>query len=414
MQRPRIFYGWVIVAVCAVSLFVAFGVRLSFPVFFVALIEEFGWSRADTSLVFSTSMIVFALTSTLSGLALDRWGPRVAFGAGMALVVLGLVLCSRITSLLQLTIAYGVVTGIGLTVLGLGTQAGLIARWFRRRLGVAIGVAFAGTGVGVLVVAPLVETIIGRTGWRDAYLLLAILSALTIVPIAVFLRLSPAQKKLFPDGDAAAPPIGGVGKARWDGDAWPLRRVLRTASFWLVIVAALGAIGPVRLLTVHQLAIMDDAGIPTATGALAIGLTGLTVAVTFVLSGALSDRFGRIVVFTAGGACLIGAYLTMGALSASSPTTLLGTYAVLLGLGEGSRSSLVTSVSADLFPGNTIGAINGMVGSGFAVGAAILPWLGGAAFDTSGSYRDAFAIAIAIILVSIAALWLARRLAPAP
>ncbi|MCO5199901.1 MAG: MFS transporter [Anaerolineae bacterium] len=414
MRHPRIFYGWVIVAVSALTLFVAFGVRLTFPVFFVALIDEFGWSRADTSLIFSTSMIVFALFSTLAGLALDRWGPRIAFGVGMTILAIGLVLCSLIETLPQLAVAYGVVAGGGLTILGLGTQAGLIARWFRRRLGIAIGIAFAGTGIGGLIMAPTVEAIIGRTDWRDAYLVLAALAAVMIIPIIVFLRLSPAQKGLFPDGDAEPPQVGGTGKSRWDGDAWPLRRVLRTASFWLVIVSALGAIGPVRLLTVHQLAIMDDAGVPTATGALIIGLGGLTVAMAFVLSGWLSDKIGRIAVFTAGGICLLGAYVLMGTLSAESATIQLIAYAILLGLAEGSRSSLVTSVAADLFPGNTIGAINGMVGSGFAIGAAFLPWYGGVVYDNSGSYRTAFIIACGIVVISITGLWLARRLAPEP
>jgi MFS family permease len=260
--------------------------------------------------------------------------------------------------------------------------------------------------------APTVEAIIGRTDWRDAYLVLAALAAIMIIPIVIFLRLSPAQKGLFPDGDPEPLQVGGSGRSRWDGNAWPLRRVLRTASFWLVIVSALGAIGPVRLLTVHQLAIMDDAGVPTATGALIIGLGGLTVAVAFILSGWLSDRIGRIAVFTAGGVCLIGAYVMMSTLTATSPALQLGAYAILLGLAEGSRSSLVTSVAADLFPGNTIGAINGMVGSGFAVGAAFLPWYGGVVFDSSGSYQTAFVMACVVVVISVTGLWLAKRLAP--
>lgn len=93
-QRPTRYYGWVIVGICCLILAVVFGIRLSFGVFFVALVSEFGWSHADTASIFSISMIVFAGTSTLAGRALDRWGVRRVFGLGAAVLALGL--CSAV------------------------------------------------------------------------------------------------------------------------------------------------------------------------------------------------------------------------------------------------------------------------------------------------------------------------------
>ncbi len=409
------FYGWLIVAVCGLTLLVAFGIRLSFTVFFVALLDEFGWSRASVSLIFSVSMIVFMFSSIPAGMALDRWGPRWVFGTGSVLIALGLLLSSRVSSLPQLAVTYGVVVGVGITILGLGPQASVIARWFRRYRGVAIGVAFAGTGVGSLLLTPGVAFLIDQVGWRRTYVTLAGLALLVVLPIVLFLRLTPASLGLYPDGEEPSH-LGGEGTAvspfsvpTINNPNWKMRQVIVTPSFWLLILAALGAIGPLRMLTVHQLAAMADVGISRLTAATIIGFSGLVTAVAFVAWGALSDRIGRYKTYALGSACLLAAIAVLASLRASSSMGWLLAYALLLGLGEGSRASLVTAVASDLFPGTAMGAVNGAVGSAFGAGAALFPWLAGTIYDSLGTYQVAFQLAVVMILISLVALWVAPK-----
>ncbi|MEE8209779.1 MAG: MFS transporter, partial [bacterium] len=143
-------YGAVIVAACFVIFAVAYGVRLSFAIFFVALLKEFGWSRALLAGVFSLGSLVFGFTSPVVGVLLDRYGARRVMLAGAALTGVSLVLCSRINALWQFYLLYGLVLSVGIGFLGLVPQVGLLSRWFVRWFSSAVGLAFAGVGVSML------------------------------------------------------------------------------------------------------------------------------------------------------------------------------------------------------------------------------------------------------------------------
>lgn len=384
-----------------------FGIRLSFTVFFVALTEEYAWTRGDTALIFSVGMIVFAITSTPAGMALDRFGVRRTFGVGAIVLALGLLLSSLVEVYWQLVLSYGLVAGLGITILGLGPQAGLVSRWFVKKRGLALGIAFAGTGLGTLILTPGVQGLIQLADWRRTYQVLAVL-VLALIPLIVFfLRLNPSSLGLKPEGgrdsddDPAAEPAV----------TWTLSRAMRTPAFWLVILASLGAIGPLRMLTVHQLAAVVDAGFDSLVAAAVIGLSGAMTAVAFISFGALSDRIGRAGAYTIGSVCLLGAIFILSTIRDAGALNWLLIYVVLLGLGEGSRAGLVTAVASDLFPGPSLGAINGSVGAAFGFGAALFPWMAGTLYDQYGAYTYAFSIAAIAILISTAALWLALKAA---
>lgn len=413
LGRRGVFYGWVVVLVCFLVLCVNFGVRLSFGVFFEALTRggEFGWTRADTAGVFSLSVLVQAFTSGLVGWLLDRFGVRRVFAIGLTVLGIGLILTSRIQSLLQFYLAFGLVTGLGTAILGLTIHGTTVSRWFDRRgpRGLAIGIAYAGTGIGILALAPLIERVIAIAGWRPAYLLLAGLALLVALPLSLLLlRDTPQELGLRPLGAPAAHSSGPAAHAAAADRAWSFAAALRTPAFWLLLVAGFCSLYTLRMVTVHQVAHFVDRGVARATAATVFGGAGLITASSYIGFGMLSDRIGRERSFYLGAAAQAIALTMLLLLPNSAPPAYLYAYALLWGVGEGSRSGLLTAIASDRFAGPQLGAIVGTLGAAFGLGAAAGSWSGGLIYDGIGSYTPAFLSALAATGLACACVALAR------
>ena len=115
IRFPDFYYGWIIVAVALVSMAFWLGIRSSFSVFYVALLEDFPWSRGEAAGVQSMALITYTITAPLVGGLIDRFGPRRIIVPGILLLALGLILCASIKTLLQFYLLYGVLGGIGIT-----------------------------------------------------------------------------------------------------------------------------------------------------------------------------------------------------------------------------------------------------------------------------------------------------------
>src|SRR5688572_12718124 len=160
---------WMLVGAVWVTLAVASGLYFSFPIFFVALLEEFGWSRGATAAAFSISAIVQGVLSPVVGMLVDRLGPRRVMLGGAIVLGAACVLASQVGSLWSLYLVTGVLAAAGVCAVSWIPSGALIARWFTDRRGTFMGVAFSGMGAGVLAVGPLAQWLIAAYGWRFAY-----------------------------------------------------------------------------------------------------------------------------------------------------------------------------------------------------------------------------------------------------
>ena len=412
---PRsLYYGWVVVGLAIVSMSYWFALRTTFSLFFVAFIDDFHWGRAETAGVQSVAMVTYTVMAPLIGILVDRIGPRKVILPGIALMSVGLFLCSRIQTIAQFYLFYGVIVGTGVTCLSIVPFTVILAHWFERKRGMANGLAGMGIGIGPLFFVPFFQYLISFHGWPTAYLIFS--ASVLIIPLplnAIFLRHRPQEMGLLPDGDQREPITGGKNegthhpvassplgqKERW------LIEEMKGSRFWSLLLFPCLTVFGVYIIIVHHVRYLVDLGADKMWAASLFAGTSVLSALFRFFWGWFSDRMGREITFTLGGVCFsLGIFFLL--LYQYQPSVLLlYLFALLFGAGWGSTAPMFMSIAGDLYRGKHFGLIYGMVEGGIGVGAAIGSWVAGYIFDRGQNYLWAFILAILFNIFSIFLVW---------
>lgn len=416
LRPTRIFYGWVVVGVAFVCLAVAYAIWNGFSIFFVAMSTDFGWTRASTAFAFSLFTIVYGLMSPVAGAALDRFGPRRVVPVGALFVCTGLVASSQVTESWQLYISYGLFTAVGVNLIGTMVNFSVLANWFSRRRGTAIGVASAGIGVGTLLLVPGCQAIISVAGWRAAYLALAAIVLVVVPGLALaFHRHRPEEMGLQPDGGLPRSPGDGrpsppqvlVVDHKWAARAWTVRTAMSTRAFWFLFFGMMLGTMSHQSIMVHQVAYIRDRGFDPMLGASMVGLVGIAGSAGKIGWGWVSDRIGREPAYTLGMACVLAGLVLLGSITDATKPWQPYLFAIVFGIGYGVNAPLCSATAADLFQGRRFGSIYGALYVGSGAGSSLGPWLSGMLFDASGAYVFSLLMSAVAGLLSIGGFWLA-------
>ncbi len=377
---------------------VSAGLMHAYTVFLLAFVEEFGWTRAQSSIAYSVSQVMSGLSAPLVGGMVDRLGSRRMVLMGGALLSLGLLASAYATSLWQVVVLYGFVMTLGSNSLGMVVFVPMISRHFVRSRGLAVSILQSANGFGRAFSAPVAQIMISGLGWRTAYLWEAGFMAVLVIPLAAIFRRTEVP--------------GGRGAGSAPSRNWTLGEAMRTRPFWLLFtVYLLTGVGSF-LVSLHQLAFAVDIGFDRQYAAGVLGMGAFFSLPGIILTGTMSDYIGRELsaMFTYG-VSILGVIF---ALFIHSPDQhlLLWLHACFFGLTWGARGPAITAKAADLFPGPRLGSILGVISVGTGLGAGLGSWSAGWIFDMSGSYRVAFYASItayALGCVAFAALRPSRK-----
>jgi MFS family permease len=413
--RKKIFYGWVILATTFLVMAVTGGgVYYAFGVFLKPMIDELAVSRGAGSVAFSISSICMAVSSPLIGVLVVRFGPRKVMVVGNVGLILSLMLMSQINQLWQLYLVFGILVGMSQSFSSFMPSMVIVNNWFVKRRALAMGITSCGVGVGTFVLAPLIRYLIEVVGWRMAWVFLGgVATFFSLIPVLLFVRTKPEDMGQHPDGDQIVleekPALNSGRKADHTPIDWETKMALRTPALWLVAVFSFASLFTLNMISTHQVAHLEDIGMPPLIAAGALGLLAIVSAGGRLLGGALGDRFELR--YVAAVVCVLqvaGLIIFINAKDLS----LLYAYVIIYGPAYGAALVLTPAIVGAYFGRKNFPAIHGISSGLYQVIAATSPIIAGYIFDSVGSYR--IPIIIATVFSAIGGVCVLIAKPPAP
>ena len=395
MKRKPFFYGYIIVAASLCVMAVTWGANRTFGIVLGPMLAEFGWTRAGISGAVTLNMIVMGTMALVAGRLTDRYGPRAIVVIGALFSGLSYLCASRITSMWELYLFYGIISGIGLSS-AWATPMSIISRWFWKRKALMSGIAISGPALGIAVIPLLFSTFIASWGWRFSYVILGIFVLTTVAAAGLFLRGNPGEIGLFPYG--ADPSDSNCNNLQTEGIS--LLESLRTAAFWLLLLISFCNEVLVGVITVHIVIHATGLGIPVTAAA---GVLSVAAGVSIpgrIIMGGVADRIGHKPALII---CFGSAAVAFLLLFSTDAAWMLYLFAVLFGGGLWTAGSIRAPLIANLFGLKSHGSLFASTVLASSVGGAIGPIIAGRLFDIYGNYQTTFLLCIGVSLVGILA-----------
>jgi len=383
-SKPKFFYGYIIVLAAFLIMAISHGSISSFGVFFKRLLVEFDWSRATISGASSLSFLLMGFLSIITGGLTDRFGPRIIMVACGFFFGLGYLLMSRINTIWQLYLFYGVIVGIGVSASDIPLLS-TIARWFTKRRGTMSGIVKAGTGTGMLIMPIVASRLISTYDWRTAYIVIGIIGLVIIVSAAQFLRRDPGQMGLLSNGEEK-PNAGSLNSA--EGGV-SLREAIHLRQFWIICAIYFLVLFCAQTIMVHIAPHAEDLVISVAKAASMISIIGGASIVGRLVMGNAGDRIGNKPALIV---CFIILVASLLWLQLANELWMLYLFAAIYGVAHGGFFALISPIVAELFGTGSHGVILGTVFFSGTIGGAIGPVLAGHIFDITSSYQLVFLI----------------------
>jgi MFS family permease len=396
------YYGWWIVLAAFLNLFLVVGVIFyGFPAFYPYFVQDLHFTRAQLTQGFLLGFLFAGLPfGVIAGALIDRIGARAVILGGVALVSGSLILMSRVTHFWQFELLC-IVEVIGYVFAGPLSNQVLVAKWFERRRGQAMGYAYLGLGFGG-VAAPLLVNYLARTlGWRHALELIGVAVAFVLVPTGIWItRSNPADLGIDPKQFAET---SSAKKATTSATgATGVAHAVRTAPFWLILLGSTLAIGAIGAVIQHFILFLKDSGYSATVASRYLSILLTASLGGRVVVGYIADRFSKSLIMAIF-YFLIGTSVLL--LAHPHSTLAIWAFAAIFGFSMGADYMLIPLVVSENFGTASLGKILALIIMGYSIGQWAGPWFVGKLFDAHHNYDLAWTLIAVFAMIGSAAIY---------
>jgi len=390
-RKPKFFYGYVVVFAAFCVMIIAGGLWTIFGVFFEPMLAEFGWTRAVLSGATSLRMFLMTLFGIIGGKLTDKFGPRPVVTVCSLFLGLAFFLMSRINTVWQLYLVFGVITAIGMCGFWV-PMISTISRWFVKRRGMMTGIVLSGMSLGMIIIPPIATRLIITYGWRTSYTIIGLIAMAVTLLAVQFMKRDPAQIEQFPDGRNKVK----VENLDLSAKNLSLRQAVHTRQFWMLcaIFGCLWFNG--MTIWVHIVIHAIDLGISATSAANILAVMGVTGIVGRILTGSLADKIGYRPALLIGFTLILISFLW---LLVAKELWALNLFAVIFSIGMAGLTVLEAPLIARLFGLGALSLIMGGVEFASTTISTPSPIVAGYIFDITGRYQLAFLICVGVSII---------------
>ena len=398
----KIHYGWVIIGILAAVRIVANAIGMAAGIMVAPLNDpngDFGWSMGTIGAGLATFFMVGAIFSPIAGWLADRYGVRNTMLACAFLFAGSMILLGFVTALWQFFLVFGVLLAAA-EAIAMVPMISAINGWFKRRLGLAVGILWAAGGIGSAALAPIVGYLLENVGWERTFWYIGIAGGGLILVLVPFFRNRPLDMGIKPYGtlEDDAPEVG------WSKPVEMLRlkvfnqSLRKTKEFWnLPLIHCLGCSGHAIIL-IYSIPIAVNQGISLTAAALILSLIQVFSIVSRFITPIVTERVGGKPAMTV---ALAAQGLTVLLLIWAQDPWVFYLFAVLFGLGFGGEMSAYPVVNRQYFGNGPLGTFYGIEMMGALVGHAIATALAGFVIVATDSFTPVLILSMGFSFIGI-------------
>jgi sugar phosphate permease len=383
---------------------------MGFTTIFDPIAKETGWSYTQISFASSLRGFEVGLLVPIAGMIMDRWGPRKLVFGGLMVASIGMIMLSKVQSLLMFYTAFGLVC-VGMSATPSTLLAATVANWFQKHQGLAMGITTSGVSLGGILI-PVMTHFVDTYGWRQAMVIAGVGVFAIPLPLSLLLRHKPESYGMLPYGKVPEPENDGlanpgVGK-NIQSPGVGLMKALRQPAFLIIAIATLCHVMAVNAVMTHIMPFFTHIGVERAKSGLIIGAVPLIGVAGRIGFGWFMDRMDRVKAATLALALTaLGVFIFMF-ITADRPV-LIFAFILSFGIGWGGIVPMVSGLVIQFFGRFRMATITGCIGSVMMVGILVGAPLAGWAFDVYGSYRIAWILIGTILCMATVAFYLSMQ-----